>query len=126
MDKIENVQVAPGKVLVKVWVDKELEEKAKALDKIVMNDEQKQSAMIDAVKGKIGSVLMMKATLVNIGYGLNPEMAYKVGEHIYVFPNTFDADFVLDGQKYYIYSERNILAKVKNDPEEKKSKIKLA
>lgn len=114
MDKIEDLQVSPGKILVKIWSDKDLEEKAKNLSTLVLSDEQRNEALTDAVKGKIGSVLLMKATIINLGPKLDSEMDYKIGDHVYVFPKTFDSDFVLDGVRYLIYSERNIQAKVRN------------
>ncbi len=112
---IDTIQVGPNKLLVKMWIDKELVAKAKSLDALTLTADQKKDAMIKAVQDKIGSRSLVKAVILNCGPKLDPEMNYNPGEFVYVFPNTYSADFVLNDVGYYIYEERNILAKV--DPE---------
>ena len=107
---VEQIQVCPQKLLVKMWMTKELMAKARSLEALTLDANQKKDAMVKAVQDAMGSTSLIKAQIVNLGPGLNTEMGYEVGKFVYVFPRTFDADFIIDEVGYYIYSERNILA----------------
>lgn len=124
MDTIEQIQVTPGKVLVTPWSDKELEDRVKNLDKLVLNNEQRDEQLQTMMKDKIGSVLLMKCIIVNLGPDLNEKMNYHVGDYLYVFPKTFDSDFIINDKRYLIYSERNIQAKVTPSVETKEKPAK--
>ena len=57
------------------------------------------------------SKVLMMGEIVNIG-----EEVTKVaeGDVVYVYPNQFEADIVIDGMTYLIYPERVLMGKVKN------------
>lgn len=67
------------------------------------------------IKQDMESQLLMKVKVVNIGPEVNPNMDFKVGDHVYVFPKTFEGDLTYNGKRHLIYSERNILAKILNN-----------
>ena len=60
---------------------------------------------------KAQSKILMMGEIVNIG-----EEVTKVaeGDVVYVYPNQFEADIVIDGMTYLIYPERVLMGKVKN------------
>lgn len=113
MKKIDNIQVAPNKLLLKMWVNEKLKARSESLSKLSLTPEQVKTELIKTVQDEIGSKSLVKAEILNVGPGCNPEMDYKVGDYVYVFPHTFDADFSFDGVGYFIYPERVIFGKEK-------------
>lgn len=113
MNKIDNIQVAPNKLLVKMWVNEKLKARSESLSKLTLTPEQIKSELIKAVQDEIGSRTLVKAEVLNVGPLCNPDMNYKVGDYVYVFPHQFDADFVFDNVGYFIYPERVVYGKEK-------------
>jgi hypothetical protein len=118
MTKVNDIQVGPGKILVQMWMNKKLKTRIDGMDKIFVDEKQKKEAIIKAIQEEMGSTSLVKAEIINLGPKLDQEMKYEVGKFVYVFPSTFDAEFVIQEIGYYVYSERNILALLPAQKEE--------
>ena len=69
---------------------------------------------VKAMKDEMATSLM-RCLVISVGHGCGKDIPdkdkIKPADIVMAFPTTFEADIVLNGQRYLIYPERNILYK---------------